>query len=336
VLMTQTGSSTLMDVTSPSFPVSASGTRYIARAIIDPNNINVAWVTIGGFGMPAGQHVWKTTNLGGGAGTWFAAGNGIPDVPVNAIVIDPNNSNDIYCGTDIGVYRSSDGGANWLPYSTGMPIVAVFDMGIQNFNRTMRIATHGRGIWERLLDTATPTLASLVGSEVRAGHVLLSWYSEANTPVVNLYRRYVPGEWQKIATLHVDGTGHLSYDDGNVLSYGTYDYRLGIPSGGQEVYAGDVRVDVGAANRLALAGTAANPSVNGMVIRFSLANSAPATIDVVDAQGRRVATREVGAMGPGQHELDLSHASFAPGVYWVRLAQGDRMFSAKTVVLGSH
>ncbi|HET7226508.1 MAG TPA: T9SS type A sorting domain-containing protein [Candidatus Eisenbacteria bacterium] len=336
VWMTQTGSSTLTNVTSASFPVSATGTRYVARTVFDPNNSNVAWATFGGFGMPAGQHVWKTTNLAGGAGTWVAAGNGIPDVPVNAITIDPNNSNDIYVGTDIGVYRSSDGGANWLPYTTGMPVVAVFDMAIQQFNRTLRVATHGRGIWERLLDTATPTLASLVGSEVRAGHVLLSWYTEASTPVVNLYRRYVPGEWQKIGTLRVDGMGHVSYDDAAVLSYGTYDYRLGIVAGGAEVYAGEVRVDMAAANRLALSGTGPNPSVNGMVVSFSLANSAPAAIAVVDAQGRQMISRQVGSLGPGQHQLDLSREKFAPGVYWVRLSQGDRMFTAKAVVLSGN
>ena len=333
VLMTQTGSSTLTNVTSASFPASNTNTRYVARAIIDPNNQNTAWVAFGGFGMPASQHVWKTTNLAGGAGTWVAAGNGLPDVPVNALAIDPNNSNDIYAGTDIGVYRSSDGGANWLPYTTGMPIVAVFDMAIQQFNRTLRCATHGRGIWERLLDTATPTLASLVGSEVKGGHVLLSWYTGANTGTVNLYRRYVPGEWQKIATLPVDGAGHINYDDGAVLSYGTYDYRLGIMAGGSEVFAGDVRVDVGGANRLALAGMYPNPTTQGMLVSFTLPNSAPASISLVDANGRAVLTRQVGSMGAGPHQLDLSREKFAPGVYWVRLTQGDRMSSAKAVVL---
>jgi photosystem II stability/assembly factor-like uncharacterized protein len=335
VLMTQTGSNVLTDVTSPSFPVSNTGTRYVARTIIDPNNTNTAWVVFGGFGMPAGQHVWKTTNLAGGAGTWVAAGNGIPDIPVNGLVIDPNNSNDIYAGTDIGVYRSSDGGATWLPFTTGMPVVAVFDIAIQEFNRTLRCATHGRGIWERLLDTATPTVASLVGSEVKNGHVLLSWYTAANAASATLYRRYVPGDWQKIATLPVDGSGHINYDDGSVLSYGTYDYRLGFNTGGQELFAGEVRVDVGGANRLALRSLYPNPTPRGMLVSFTLPSAAPASIEVVDATGRAVLTRQVGAMGVGEHQLDLRSQKFAPGIYWVRLKQADRMFAAKAVVLAS-
>ena len=142
VYRTTTGSSTLTDVTGP-IPA-----RYIGRAVIDPTNVNTAYVTLSGFGVTAGQHVWKTTNLNAGTPTWVAAGSGIPDVPVNAFVVDPQNANALYAGTDIGVYRSTNGGTSWTPYSNDLPRVAVFDMGIQSPNRVLRIATHGRGIWE--------------------------------------------------------------------------------------------------------------------------------------------------------------------------------------------
>src|SRR5205823_364720 len=126
--------------------------------------------------------------------------------------------------------------------------------------------------------------------------------------------------------LPVDGTGHISYDDGHVLSTGTYDYRLGFVSGGQELFAGDVRVDVGGASRLALRGLYPNPTTSGLMVSFTLANAAPAAIEVVDASGRMVLTRPVGSLGEGQHQLDLRSQKFAPGVYWVRLKQADRMF----------
>ncbi|HKQ05986.1 MAG TPA: VCBS repeat-containing protein [Blastocatellia bacterium] len=145
VFRTTTGSSSLTDVTGP---VTA---KYIARAVVDPNNADTAYVTIAAFGVTSGQHIWKTTNLSNASPTWTAAGNGIPDVPVSAFVIDKNNSSNLFAGTDIGVYRSTDGGANWTPFSNGLPRVAVFDMAIQNSNRVLRIATHGRGIWEMSL-----------------------------------------------------------------------------------------------------------------------------------------------------------------------------------------
>jgi photosystem II stability/assembly factor-like uncharacterized protein len=143
VWSTSTGATTLTQMTG-AFPA-----RYVGRTAIDPTNVNTAYVTFNGYGVAAGQHVFKTTNLGAATPTWAPAGNGIPDVPVNAFAIDPTNSNNLYAGTDIGVYRSSDAGANWVPINNGqLPRVAVFDMAIQPTSKILRIATHGRGIWE--------------------------------------------------------------------------------------------------------------------------------------------------------------------------------------------
>src|ERR671920_1694118 len=111
-------------------------------------NQNTAYVTLSVYFGNSTPHVYKTTNLNATAPTWTGIGSAIPDVPVNAFAVDPADSNKLYAGTDIGVYRSLDGGANWEPFSNGLPRVAVFDMAIQNPNRILRIATHGRGMWD--------------------------------------------------------------------------------------------------------------------------------------------------------------------------------------------
>lgn len=143
VYLSTTAGATTMNAISGSIPA-----RYIGRIAIDPTNANVAYVALNGFGLAAGQHVWKTTNLLSGAPTWSAAGNGIPDVPTNTIVIDPSNPNTLYAGTDIGVFSTSDGGATWIPFSNGLPRVAVFGMELQNAYQVLKIATHGRGIFQ--------------------------------------------------------------------------------------------------------------------------------------------------------------------------------------------
>jgi photosystem II stability/assembly factor-like uncharacterized protein len=157
VFATTTGVPPMTDVTGPIPP------RYISRAVVDPNNVNTAYVTLAGFGLAAGQHVWKTTNLNVAAPTWTAMGTGIPDVPVNAFVIDPSNSNFIYAGTDIGVYRSTDAGASWTPFGIGFPRVAVFDMAIQNIHRVLRVTTHGRGMWEIKLNPVAAKVSDFNG-----------------------------------------------------------------------------------------------------------------------------------------------------------------------------
>jgi hypothetical protein len=145
-LSTTAGATTMTNVTGP-IPA-----RYIGRIAIDPTNANVAYVALNGFGVPAGQHVWKTTNLLSGTPTWTPAGSGIPDTPTNSFAIDPANPQHLYAGTDIGVFRSTNGGTSWEPFNDGLPRIAVFGMEIQAAHRILRIATHGRGIWEMNLN----------------------------------------------------------------------------------------------------------------------------------------------------------------------------------------
>ncbi|HRI03895.1 MAG TPA: carboxypeptidase regulatory-like domain-containing protein [Pyrinomonadaceae bacterium] len=131
--------------------------NYVGRAVIDPQNVNTAYVTLAAFGV---TNVWKTTNLNVASPTWTAANTGLPAVPVNAFVVDPLETTRLYAGTDIGVYTSGNGGATWTPFGTGLPRVAVFDIAIAPGSpRQVRIATHGRGLWQT--PVAPPTAANV-------------------------------------------------------------------------------------------------------------------------------------------------------------------------------
>ncbi|MFN8597102.1 MAG: hypothetical protein U0559_13085 [Anaerolineae bacterium] len=186
IYRTMTGGNPLTDVTSASFPTNPGSAtrRFVGRAVIDPNNVNTAYVTFAYY-APAGQGVWKTTNLNAATPTWTASGNGMPSVPVNAFAIDPADSNVLFAGTDIGVYQSTDGGANWAPFNSGLPRVPVFDLVFQQANRVLRAATHGRGIYEYAFVaqrfvylplvvnnyTAPATLPTLQNADFDLGHV---------------------------------------------------------------------------------------------------------------------------------------------------------------------
>ncbi|HUN66733.1 MAG TPA: T9SS type A sorting domain-containing protein [Bacteroidota bacterium] len=168
---TTTGSDTLTNVTG------ATPGYYPARIAIDPVDQNTAYVTYDGYGSAVTplQHIWKTTTLSTTA-TWTASSNGLPDVPVNGLVIDPRKASDLYCGTDIGVFYSSDAGANWSVYGTGLPRSAVFDVAIQDSFRLLRVATHGKGMWE--IPTAYQGAAM-----VTVNGVLLSNWNLLSLPV---------------------------------------------------------------------------------------------------------------------------------------------------------
>jgi Big-like domain-containing protein len=172
--------------------------HYVARAVIDPTNANTAYVTLDGYGFPS--HVWKTTNLNALPPTWVAASGSLPDVPVNAFAIDPLFPNSLYAGTDIGVFNSTDGGTTWVPYGTGLPRVAVFDMAINKVSRKLRIATHGRGIWQ--IATAQPAGAvALLASNV----------SPATGAAVTFSASVVQN------SSGVAPTGTINFDDGSTV-----------------------------------------------------------------------------------------------------------------------
>ena len=91
------------------------------------------------------------SHQGGASGTWSAAQNGLPDVPVSKLLANPNDPKTIFAATDLGVYRSTDGGDHWSLFGAQLPQVRVTDLYIAPNGSFLRIATYGRGIWESSL-----------------------------------------------------------------------------------------------------------------------------------------------------------------------------------------
>jgi hypothetical protein len=184
-----------------------------------------------------------------------------------------------------------------------------------------------------ILDQPTPVLVSLVSAQAEPGRVRLTWTAAGGTPVVELYRRAMAGDWQPIASLSPDGTGMLTYEDTQVAAGMRYGYRLGVPAGGQEVFLGETWVDVPGAT-LALAGLRPNPAEHELVVNFSLPDASPARLEVLDVSGRRICEREVGAFGAGSHVVDLAQDRPLPaGIYLIRLTHGGRSLTARGVVI---
>jgi photosystem II stability/assembly factor-like uncharacterized protein len=64
----------------------------------------------------------------------------------------------LFCGTELGLWISLDGGAKWAEFKGGsFPSVAVRDLQVHPRDHDLVIATHGRGIW--IVDDLTPLRA---------------------------------------------------------------------------------------------------------------------------------------------------------------------------------
>ncbi len=118
------------------------GTYPIQDIVIDPANRNVGYVALGGFGHP---HLYVSKDILAPTPTWNPTDAGIPDIPINAILVDPNDPSSLYAGTDIGIFVSNDGGLNWSYDTRGHPRIAVFELRYDPLSRTIVSFTHGRG-----------------------------------------------------------------------------------------------------------------------------------------------------------------------------------------------
>jgi photosystem II stability/assembly factor-like uncharacterized protein len=126
--------------------------RYVSDVIVDSKDPNTVYVTLSGF---RSGHVYKSTT---GGGNWQDLTANLPDIPANAFAINPNDSNNLFVGTDLGLFETMDGGKSWTRIP-GMPMVAVFDIDVNQKLGILRAATHGRGVYETKLTvpaTAAP------------------------------------------------------------------------------------------------------------------------------------------------------------------------------------
>ena len=85
---------------------------------------------------------------------------------VGDIIVDPQNSNNIYIGTvdyfrlsesrgvlgDFGVYKSTDGGATWEEFNAGLNHLGVFSLELSEENRILYAGTRAGGVYWISLD----------------------------------------------------------------------------------------------------------------------------------------------------------------------------------------
>ena len=113
------------------------------RIVAHPTEAQTVFVTFSNYAEAA--HVIRSTDLGV---TWTDVTGDLPKQPVNDILIDPDNTSDWYIATDVGIWKSVNGGANWIPFDDGFPNTVVEDLEIRRSDRKLVAGTHGRGAWE--------------------------------------------------------------------------------------------------------------------------------------------------------------------------------------------
>ena len=183
-------------------------------------------------------------------------------------------------------------------------------------------------------DAVTPTLAALSSAIVIRGHALLTWDMGGSLGEATVERRVLPADWQPLAALSDAGRGLVTYEDATVLPGVTYRYRLAVATASGVRYTEETQIVVPVRAELALEGVSPNPTVSKLSIDFVLADTAPATLELVDLSGRRVLSRTLGSLDPGRHHAQLGDVRLLPaGMYFVRLRQGTRERTARIAIV---
>ncbi len=101
------------------------------------------YIAFGGY--VDGSKVYKSIDFGS---TWTNITGSLPNIPVNKIIYETGSDNELYIGTDLGVYYKDGDSSGWVSFNNGLPNVIVNDLEILYAAGKLRAATFGRGIWE--------------------------------------------------------------------------------------------------------------------------------------------------------------------------------------------
>ena len=90
----------------------------------------------------------------------------------------------------------------------------------------------------------------------------------------------------------------------------------------------------GAGPALSLQGLRPNPATRNLSVVFTLGDGAPARIDLLDLAGRMIVTHPVSNPAFGRRLVSLGTTDgLATGIYVIRLTQGGRSVSARSIVV---
>jgi uncharacterized repeat protein (TIGR01451 family) len=112
----------------------------------------VAYAAVGGFDQNTPTtpgHVYRVTCTANcGSFIWEDKSGNLPNIPVDSISTNPNFPQQVFAGTDFGLYYTDDVRVSspvWYRFNAGLPNVMIWDMATDRGNTALALFTRGRG-----------------------------------------------------------------------------------------------------------------------------------------------------------------------------------------------
>ncbi|HET9315482.1 MAG TPA: hypothetical protein VFQ51_07810 [Vicinamibacteria bacterium] len=147
------------------------------RPILDvataPATPTVGYAAVGGFDANTPTtpgHVFQVVCTPGCASfTWTNKSGNLPDIPADSILPNPRFPQQVFVGTDWGLYFTNDVNQNppvWQRFQQGLPNSMIWDMSIDRGFTTLAVFTRSRGAYAWPLPDG-PVPVELTGFEVK-------------------------------------------------------------------------------------------------------------------------------------------------------------------------
>jgi hypothetical protein len=254
-------------------------------------------------------------------------------------VLDGNwktNADDKYFGVKFEISNSTHYG--WIRASASMIVgnmqITIHDWAYEN-EAGVSLKT-GEG------ETALSIELSHFTALEENGAIRLNWQtaSETENSGYVIQRKIANSAWENLADFHNDPTleGHgttseshsYSWLDESVLPGATYQYRLGdVDHANTTVWHDVVEITMSEEGsqmpaEFGLQAAFPNPFNPQLTIRYGLTEDAQTTVNILDLQGKTIATLENKFQKAGSYELTWQAIDNASGVYLVEVVSGEK------------
>ena len=147
--------------------------RPILGIALDPSasaaNLPVGYAAVGGFDQNTPTtpgHLFQVTCTATcGSFIWADKTGNLPNIPADSVIVNPNFPQQVFVGTDIGLYFTDDITAAspvWGRFNNGLPNVMIWDMAVDRGSTSLSLWTRGHGAFawplpSGAISTPTPT-----------------------------------------------------------------------------------------------------------------------------------------------------------------------------------